>query len=139
MILDLTITSPGMFSLKELFDLSIELDVKIETKTTFGFHPDIMWTPLSWPREVLDEMVDDILAYISPRATWKQHTLIGNLEALKNTRKTHAEEWPDTYQAALKRGKSWVQQLESIRGDTTTTMRSIYSRNPKLLDWWDKI
>jgi hypothetical protein len=139
MILDLTLTAPGMFSLKELFDLSIELDVKIETKTTFGFHADIMWTPLSWPREVLNEMVDDILDYIRPRATWKQETLIGNLEALKNTRKTHEEEWPETYKQAALNGKNWVKRLESIRGDTNVTMRSIYSRNPKLLQWWDNI
>lgn len=139
MILDLTLTAPGMFSLKELFDLSIELDVKIETKTTFGFHPDIMWTPLSWPREILNEMVDDILAYITPRATWKQQTLIGNLEALKNSRKTHEEEWPDTYKQAALNGKNWVKRLESIRGDTDVTLRSIYSRNPKLLQWWDNI
>jgi hypothetical protein len=138
MVLDLTLTAPGMFSLKELFDLSIELDVKIETKTTFGFHPDIMWTPLSWPREVLNEMVDDILTYITPRATWKQHTLVGNLEALKNTRKTHAEEWPDTYKQAAKNGKGWVERLEQIRS-APTTMRNIYSRNPKLLEWWDNI
>jgi hypothetical protein len=138
MVLDLTLTAPGMFSLKELFDLSIELDVKIETKTTFGFHPDIMWTPLSWPREVLNEIVDDILTYITPRATWKQHTLVGNLEALKNSRKTHAEEWPDTYMQAAKNGKGWVERLEQIRS-APTTMRNIYSRNPKLLEWWDNI
>ncbi len=36
-------------------------------------------------------------------------------------------------------GKNWVKRLESIRGDTNVTMRSIYSRNPKLLEWWDNI
>jgi hypothetical protein len=139
MVLDLTITAPGMFSLKELFDLSIELDVRIETKTTFAFHPDIMWTPLSWPRPILNEIIDDILDYIRPRATHKQDTLIGNLEALKNTRKTHAEEWPDTYEQAAKNGKNWTLQLDKIRGNTDVTMRTIYARNPKLLEWWDNI
>jgi hypothetical protein len=86
----------------------------------------------------LNEIVDDILTYITPRATWKQHTLVGNLEALKNTRKTHAEEWPDTYKQAAKNGKGWVERLEQIRS-APTTMRNIYSRNPKLLEWWDNI
>ena len=139
MILDLTITAPGMFALKDLFDLSVELGVKIETKITFAFHPDIMWSPTSWPREVLNEIVDDILAYIKPRALpWKHDTLIANLEALKYTRKTHEEEWPDTYKQAAKNGKSWVEQLEQIR-DSKLTMRKIYSQNAKLLEWWDNI
>ena len=138
MKLDLTITAPGMFSLKELFDLSIELDVEIITKITFAFHPDIMWSPTSWPREILNEMVDDILAYCESRATWKQRSFIGNLKALKDNRKTHEEEWPDTYKQSAKNGKSWVERLEQIRGGPTT-MRSIYSSNPKLLAWWDNI
>ena len=65
--------------------------------------------------------------------------MIGNLEALKNTRKTHEEEWPDNYKQAALNGKNWVKRLESIRGDTNVTLRSIYSRNPKLLTWWDNI
>jgi hypothetical protein len=139
MVLDLTITAPGMFALKDLFDLSCELGVKIETKITFAFHPDIMWSPTSWPREVLNEVVDDILDYIRPRANeWKHGTLIANLEALKYTRKTHQEEWPDTYQQAAKNGKGWVHRLEQIR-DAKLTLRDIYRRNPKLLEWWDNI
>lgn len=139
MVLDLTITSPGMFSIKDLFDLSNELGVKIETKITFAFHPDIMWSPTSWPREILDEMVDDLLDYIKPRSDpWRHGTLIANLEALKYSRKTHEEEWPDTYQQGAKNGKNWVRLLEYIRKGNTT-LRDIYSRNPKLLEWWDNI
>lgn len=139
MKLDLTITAPGMFALKDLFDLSVELDVEIITKTTFAFHPDIMWTPLSWPREILNNVVDDILAYCEPRANWNHRSFISNLEALKHTRNTHAEEWPDTYQEALGRGKRWVQYLEQLREDTNVTMRTIYSENTDLLAWWDSI
>lgn len=139
MKLDLTITAPGMFSLKELFDLSIELDVEIITKITFAFHPDIMWSPTSWPRDILNDMVDDILAYCEPRATWKQRSFISNLQALKDSRKTHEEEWPDRYKQARLNGKRWVEHLEKIRGDQKITMRNIYSANPKLLAWWDSI
>jgi len=139
MILDLTITAPGMFSIKDLFDLSNELGVKIETKITFAFHPDIMWSPTSWPREILNEFVDDLLEYISPRADeWRHGTLIANLEALKDSRKTHEEEWPDKYKQAAKNGKNWVIFLEKIR-KSKLTLRDIYRRNPKLLDWWDNI
>jgi hypothetical protein len=139
MKLDLTITAPGMFSLKELFDLSLELDVEIITKTTFAFHADIMWTPLSWPRHILNEVVDDILTYCLPRANRNHNSFISNLTALKNSRNTHEEEWPDTYQTARLNGKRWVERLENIRKDTTLSMRDIYSANPDLLTWWDSI
>lgn len=138
MKLDLTITAPGMFSLKELFDLSLELDVEIITKTTFAFHADIMWTPLSWPRPILDEIVDDILAHCEPRANRNHKSFISNLRALK-TKNTHQEEWPDTYQTARLNGKRWVERLENIRTDTKLTMRDIYSAHPGLLEWWDSI
>lgn len=139
MILDLTITAPGMFSLKDLFDLSLELGVRIQTKITFAFHPDIMWTPLSWPRDILNEMIDDILEYITPRANWRHDTLIDNLKALKESRKTHEEEWPDKFKQAARNGKSWTERLDKIRGNNLVNLRTIYSKNPRLLEWWDNI
>jgi hypothetical protein len=139
MKLDLTITAPGMFSLKELFDLSLELDVEIITKITFAFHADIMWTPLSWPRDILNDVVDDILAYCVPRANHNHRSFISNLNALKDSRKTHQEEWPETYKVSRLNGKRWVENLEKIRIDTTLTMRDIYSTSPALLAWWDSI
>ena len=54
MLLDLTITGPGMFALKDLFNLALELDVRIETKIMFAFHPDIVISPFAWPRHILD-------------------------------------------------------------------------------------
>jgi len=139
MILDLTITGPGMFSIKDLFDLSIELDVKIETKITFAFHPEIMWSPLSWPRHILNRHIEKLLEYIEPRANWKQATLISNLKALRDTRKTHNEEWPDRYKESARSGKRVTEKLDKIRNNVDTTMRTIYSADPELLDWWDNI
>jgi len=139
MILDLTITAPGMFSLKELFDLSLELGVKIETKITFAFHPDIMWTPLSWPRPILNDIVDDILEYIKPRANHKHDTLISNLIALKESRKTHEEEWPDKYKEAAIRGKRYTEKLDKIRNNTEVNLGSIYSQHPELHKWWQSL
>ena len=37
MLMDLTLTGPGMFDLKNFFDYAQELDVKIETKRMFAF------------------------------------------------------------------------------------------------------
>ena len=137
MIIDLTITGPGMFSLKELFDLSVELDVRIETKIMFAFHPDIMFTAMAWPRDILEEVIDDVLAYIKPRAGHKQQTLINTLESMK-TRQTHQEAFPDTYKKAAHNGKNWLAKLSNIRKDKYT-IEDIYSKNAKLIKWWNSL
>lgn len=138
MKLDLTITAPGMFSLRDLFDLSLELDVEVITKITFAFHPDIMWSPMSWPRNILNRHIEDLLSYMKPRATGKQWSIISALESMRDTRKTHQEAWPDTYKSAARNGANWVRQLEKIRQDRTT-MSSIYAADLELLEWWNSL
>jgi hypothetical protein len=138
MKLDLTITAPGMFALKDLFDLSQELDVEIITKITFAFHPDIMWSPMSWPRHILNRHIDELLAYMEPIATHKQSSLISTLKSMKTSRQTHEEAWPDTYKQAARNGMNWVKRLETIRNDKTT-MATIYSADPELLAWWNSL
>jgi hypothetical protein len=138
MKLDLTITAPGMFALKDLFELSLELDVEIITKITFAFHPDIMWSPMSWPRHILNRHIDELVAYMQPLAGRKQQSLIDTLLSMKNSRQTHEEAWPNTYKQAARNGMNWVKRLEEIRKDKTT-MASIYSADPELLDWWNNL
>ena len=65
MLFDLTIIDPVMFSIKDLFDLSLELDVRIETKIMFAFHPDIVMSQYG-PRHILDRKIDELLAYMEP-------------------------------------------------------------------------
>jgi hypothetical protein len=137
MMIDLTITGPGMFSLKELFDLSQELDVRIETKIMFAFHADIMFTCMAWPRPILNKMIDDLLEYMEPKATIKQMTLINTLKSMKS-RPTHEEAFPETYKTAALNGKNWLKRLEIIRKDTYT-IEDIYSENNELLEWWNNI
>lgn len=139
MILDLTITGPGMFSLKELFDLSMELDVKIETKIMYAFHPDMVFSPFAWPRHILDRIVDDVLAYVEPRATHKQATLVSTLRDMKN-RQTHGEQFPDRWEKEGHNGRLFQRRLSRIRGDSETgipTIEQIYRDNDsELYQWW---
>jgi hypothetical protein len=137
MIFDLTITGPGMFSLKEYFDLSLELDVRIETKIMFAFHPDIVFTPMAWPKDILLAMIDNLLAYMKPKATHKQGSLIATLESMK-TRVTHAEAYPDEYMQGAKNGKGWINKLAEIRNDSCS-IEDIYASDPKLLAWWKSL
>ena len=136
MMLDLTITGPGMFSLKDLFDLSLELDVRIETKIMFAFHPDIVFSPFAWPRAVLDRHIDELLSYMEPKATRRQETLVKTLQAMKD-RPTFAEQWPDTHDQQFKNGRHYQQQLDVIRKEAVN-IETIYSRDPELLAWWNR-
>ena len=76
-----------------MFDLSIELGVRIETKHMFAFHPGIVFSPRAWPRDILDRKVDEMLAYMEPLATHQQQSLIECLKSLK-TQPNFAEELP---------------------------------------------
>ncbi len=135
MLFDLTITGPGMFSLKELFDLSLELNVRMETKIMFAFHADIVFSPFAWPRHILDRHVDDILAYCEPRATHKQRTLINTLREMKN-RPTFQEQWPDVAEEKFKQGRNWHRQLDSVRNEQYN-LEAIYQQyDPELYEWW---
>ena len=137
MLFDLTITGPGMFSLKDLFDLSLELDVRIETKIMFAFHPDIVFSPFAWPRAILDGYVDELLSYMEPKATRKQETLVKTLKEIKN-RPTFAEQWPDEHDQAFKRGRHYQRQLDAIRKEDFN-LETIYQKyNPELYKWWNR-
>ena len=54
------------------------------------------------------------------------------------SRPTFDEQWPDTYQVGLKKGKARIETLESIRKDVYT-MKDILANRPAVLEWWDSI
>ena len=83
MRLDYTLTLPGLLELKNMFDLSQELDAEILTKVMFTFSNDEILSPLSLPRELLHTIIDEALAYMEPRATRKQRALTDVLKNLK--------------------------------------------------------
>ena len=84
MRLDYTITMPGLLELKNMFDLSQELDVELLTKVMFTFSPTEVLSPLALPRELLCTILDEALEYMEPKATRKQQSLIDTLKNLKN-------------------------------------------------------
>mgnify|MGYP001127733096 FL=1 len=54
------------------------------------------------------------------------------------TRPTFEEQWPDTYQESLAKGKRRVLQLELIRKDKYT-LADILSERPEALHWYESI
>jgi len=138
MLMDLTLTGPGMFDLKNFFDYAQELDVKIETKRMFAFHPDIVMTMMAWPRHILDRIIRENLEYIKPRATHKQQTLVNELEGMLQS-PTHQEQWPDTAEDEFFKGRRWQRKIAEIRPEERLTIEDIYKQDAELYDWWMRV
>jgi len=126
MRLDYTITMPGLLELKNMFDLSRELDTEILTKVMFTFSNDEILSPLALPKQLLETIIDEALAYIEPRATRKQQSLI---DVLKNLRQR------ETF-TATKKGKDRQERIDGIRKQD---IKKILSKDERLLEWWTSI
>ena len=131
MRIDFTLTLPGLFEVAAIQQLATEFDVDILAKVIFSFTPDIILSPLALPRELLDKKVDLLVADLNNGA------LRDVLLQLKN-RPTFAEQWPDSYQAGIIKGKRRVLKLEQIRGDTYT-LKDILSADKEILEWYESI
>ena len=131
MRIDFTLTLPGMFEVNNIQALAQELDVDVLAKVVFSFTPDIILSPLALPRKLLDKTVDRLTSNLNTGA------LKDILLQLKN-RPTFSEQWPDSYQAGLVKGKRRVLQLEQLRSDTYT-LRDILSADNEILEWYESI
>jgi hypothetical protein len=130
MRLDFTLTLPGMFEIKNMMNIARDLGVDILAKVIFSFSPDVIMSPLSLPRSLLHPWIDELL----PEVTGAMHDM---LVQLKN-RPTFDEQWPDTYQQGLAKGKARVLKLESIRS-ASTDMQQILQQRPDVARWWNEI
>jgi hypothetical protein len=131
MRIDFTLTLPGLFQVENINALSQSLDVDVLAKVVFSFTPDIIMSPLALPRQLLDNTVDRLVQRLPAGA------LQDMLLQLKQ-RPTFAEQWPETYQQALIKGKRRVKQLEKIRGDSYT-MADILKQDEEIYDWYQAI
>jgi len=131
MRIDFTLTLPGMFEVENIQSLAQEFGVGILAKVIFSFTPDIIFSPLALPRELLDSRVDRLVSTINDGA------LKDVLLQLKN-RPTFEQQWPDEWQAGLAKGKRRVLKLEQIRRDEFT-MADILRQDPEIYEWWQNI
>ena len=132
MRLDFTLTLPGMFEVLNIQQLGDDLGVDILAKVVFGFSPEIVMSPLTLPRDILNRWVDEIL-------------LAGLTGPLKDIlvqlkqRPTFCEQYGvDAYLKGVAQGKARVLQLESIRSQSTT-MDEILSKRADVYEWWNSI
>jgi hypothetical protein len=130
MRIDFTLTLPGMFEVERVTQLSQQLGVDILAKVVFSFTPDIVMSPLCLPRSLLDPWLTELIA----KTSGAMQSILTQLK----TRPTFAEQWPDSYQSGLIRGKKRILHLEKIRQDVYT-MADILADKPAVLEWWNQI
>jgi hypothetical protein len=94
-------------------------------------------SPLALPREILHPWIDELLVSQDPAEHLQNSSLRDILIQLK-TRPTFQEQWPDSWQAALARGKRRVLQLESIRQDELT-LADILLERKDAFEWYQSI
>lgn len=138
MVLDVTLTLPGLFSMKEMFDVATELDARVITKIIFAFDPEVVLSPLALPKQVLHPILDDLIQYTEKRATENTKSLVETFYELKK-RPTFAEQFPESYKQAFITGRDKQRKLASRRGDGSNevvTLEEIYSQNANVLNWW---
>ena len=128
--IDFTLTLPGMFEVENIMQLAQETNTDILAKVVFGFTPEIVMSPLALPRHLLDPWTDELITNCSG-------AMRDILVQLK-TRPTFEEQWPDTWQQGLIKGKRRMLQLEKIRNDKFT-MADIFSNRSEILKWWNQI
>jgi hypothetical protein len=130
MRLDFTLTLPGLFEVRNIQALGDELGVDILAKVIFSFSPDIILSPLALPRKILDRYVEELI----PGTRGALRDILNQL----GTRPTFEEQWPDTYQAGLIKGKRRILELERIRQDTYT-LQDILSQDLEIKEWYESI
>ena len=131
MRLDFTLTLPGMSEIPAMEQLAEEYSVELLAKVIFSFSPDIIMSPLSLPRELLNNWINELV----PQC---RTPVMRNMLLQLQSRPTFEEQWPAEYQAGLRKGKTRVLRLESIR-TASTTMADILSTQPAIKQWWDQI
>jgi hypothetical protein len=130
MRIDFTLTLPGLFEVVNMQKLSEELGVDILAKVVFSFTSDIIMSPLSLPRHLLDKTVDQLLPY----TTGALHEVLIQLK----TRPTFEEQWPESFQQGLVKGKVRILKLEQIRQDSYT-LDNILQQDKDIYEWWTAI
>ena len=131
MRIDFTLTLPGLFEIQAIDQLAAQWSVDVLAKVVFSFSPDIVMSPLSLPRKLLESMIDRLMPNL-------QSASLKDLLTQLKQRPVFSEQWPDTWQQGLQKGKQRVLKIEAIRNDTYT-MSNILEQDPEIYGWWQNI
>ena len=139
MVLDVTLTLPGMLGIKELIDLAVKLNVKSYVKITFDFDASAIMSPMCLPRTILNDMCDDLIAYETIHGNRLTRIYSETFTAMKE-RPTFQDKYPN-WAAGLKEGKQQYNNIAIFRkdGEVAITIEEIFKTNPVVHNWWDNI
>ena len=130
MRIDFTLTLPGMLEVEHIQQLAKDLDSEVLAKVIFSFSPDIILSPLALPRRMLDAWVDRTAPSLGSGA-------LRDIIVQLKQRPVFAEQWPDTYQAALSRGKTRLARIDALR--RSAGLGDILQQDEILHDWYEQI
>jgi len=142
MVIDVTITLAGLLDIKSLMNLAVDLGVKSYVKITFDFDSSIVMSPMALPRDILNDILYDLIDYEkninSPLTRVYKETFENML-----LRPTFEEKYKENYKIGLKHGKDRMEKIAAFRKDgkenQAITIEEIFSNNKKVLDWWNQI
>jgi hypothetical protein len=94
--------------------------------------------PQVLPRELFDEVIDDILEYIKPKVKLnpKYNYWITCLEDLKK-RQVFSEQYPD-WKEGLKTGKERLAKVDKWRKNENILKDIYLNNNIRVYEWWTK-
>ena len=137
LVMDVTLTLPGLFSLVDLLKTANELKVKMYVKIVFAYDPSILLSPFALPRNILHPFLDDLMAECFPLINSSTNELFKTLQEMKR-RPTFQEQYPN-WEKGFIEGRDYLQKIAKIRGDGTEgrlSIEKIYSARRDVLDWW---
>lgn len=141
MVIDVTITLPGLLDMKSLMDLAVELGVKSYVKITFDFDSSALMSPMCLPRKILDPILYDLIDY-EKKLNSKWTSVYRETFENMLSRPTFEEKYGMTYIQGLENGKHRLQKIAEFRRDgrnDTLTIEDIFSRNDDILNWWNSL
>lgn len=139
MRLDFTLTLPGLFELKNMFNLSKQLNTTLLAKVTFAFSPNILMSPLVLPKGILHRIVNEFLNYAEEEGyDHNQQPLIDVMTNILR-RPTFEEEWPDDFKQGAIDGKNRILKIEGIRLASCTLEDILRTEDKEAYDWYNAI
>ena len=138
MVIDVTITLPGLLDMKNLIQLAVDLNVKSYVKITFDFDPSVLMSPMCLPRDILNELLDELIEFET--LIGNQYTKIYSETFAEMKKKPTFQEKYDNWESGLKNGKIYISKIADYRNDKEKiTIEEILSTYPKILAWWNNI
>jgi organic radical activating enzyme len=95
LVIDVTITLPGLMDMKNLMDLAASLKVKSYVKICFDFESTALMSPMCVPREILNPILDELIAY-EKTLNSKFTKIYAEMFIDMKTRQNFADKYPTT-------------------------------------------